>query len=366
MIRALNLINSMDLNQGGPPEVIRNLKKILNKDHKTISVLCLNRLKILMLLKFIFFTKARSKFYKFLNKYDIIHAHTIWSAKVAFLALFANSLGIKVIFSSHGYLDDWSMTHSVLKKKFFYLLILKRLFLRSNVFFSNIGEYQDSKKKFFYADKFVIPNGINFDIFDQTQEKKKILDKKKIIYFGRIHEKKGIEILLEAIRELPKNYFEKYYFEITGPGEIDYTFKINKMIKNYNIGNYVTMLSPKKGKEKIVYLQEADVFVLPSYEEGDSIALKEAMSAKNAVIISEQCRLDLVEKENAGFIIKTEKESLKNALLKLNDCDLDMMADNSKNIIKTYFDNDHCAKRVMKIYEDIHTGSFLSKDWISD
>ena len=53
----------------------------------------------------------------------------------------------------------------------------------------------------------------------------------------------------------------------------------------------------------------------------------------------------MVEKENAGFIIKTEKESLKNALLKLNDCDLDMMANNSKNIIKKYFDNDHCAER---------------------
>ena len=32
MIRVLNLINSMDLKQGGPPEVIRNLKKSLNKD----------------------------------------------------------------------------------------------------------------------------------------------------------------------------------------------------------------------------------------------------------------------------------------------------------------------------------------------
>ena len=138
------------------------------------------------------------------------------------------------------------------------------------------------------------------------------------------------------------------------------------MIKDYNLDNYVTMLSPKKNREKIVYLQEADIFVLPSYEEGDSIALKEAMSANNTVIISEQCRLDLVETENAGIIIKTEKESLKNALLKLNDCDLDMMANNSKNIIKKYFDNNNCAKRVLKIYEDIHTGSFLSEDWISD
>ncbi len=365
MIRALNLVNSMDLTQGGPPEVIRNLKKSLNKDKKIISVLCLDRLKISMILKLIFSRKARSKIFRFLSKYDIIHSHTIWSFKVALLTFFANSLGIKVIFSSHGYLDDWSMSHSVFKKKIFYILFLRKLFLRSNIFFSNIGEYKDSKKEFNFADKFVIPNGIDFNIFNKKQ-KKKFFHKKKIIYFGRIHEKKGIEILLKAIKKLPKNFFEKFSFEITGPGESDYTFKINKIIKDYNIDNYVTMLSPKKGKEKIDYLQDADVFVLPSYEEGDSIALKEAMSAYNAVIISEQCRLDLVEKENAGFIIKTEEESLKNALLKLNDHDLEIMANNSKKIIKKYFDNDYCAKRVLKIYEDLHTGSFLSKDWISD
>ena len=164
---------------------------------------------------------------------------------------------------------------------------------------------------------------------------------------------------------MPESFFEKYTFEITGPGESDYTLKINRMIKNFGIGNYVSMLLPKQGKEKIEYLLDADVFVLPSYEEGDSIALKEAMSAKNAVIISEQCRLDLVEKEKAGFIIKTEKDSLKNALLRLKDHNLEMMGNNSKNIIKKYFDNEYCAKRVLRIYEDIHTGSFLSKDWIS-
>ena len=80
MIRALNLVNSMDLKEGGPPEVIRNLKKSLNKDQKKIiSVMCLDRLKISMILKLIFFKKARSKFFKFLNKYDIVHAHSIWS-----------------------------------------------------------------------------------------------------------------------------------------------------------------------------------------------------------------------------------------------------------------------------------------------
>lgn len=363
MIKVLNILESMDLGQGGPPEVIRNLKKSLNKNEKTISVLCTVRLRSKMVLKFLFSSKARSKLFRFLNQYDIIHAHTIWSLKICLLSHFANTLGIKVIFSSHGYLDDWSMSHSVFKKKLFYYLILRKLFLRSNIFFSNIGEYEDSKFKLSYADKFVIPNGINTIMYDQDYEKKKS-HKKKIIYFGRIHEKKGIEILLKAIKELPESFFDRYVFEITGPGEIEYINKINKMIKDDKIAKHVSMLQPKSGKHKIKYLQESDVFVLPSYEEGDSIALKEAMSAQNAVIISEQCRLGLVEDEEAGFIIKTEKESLKKALLELDKHDLEKMGKNSRKIINDYFDNDYCANRVLKIYEDIHTGSFLSKDWI--
>ena len=362
MIRTLHVIESMDLKQGGPPEVIRNLKKGLNKKRKAISVLRLNKLYFRMFLGFIIFPKAKSKLFKFLNKYDIIHTHSIWSIKVTFLVSVANSLGIKVIFSSHGYLDDWSMSHSILKKKIFYNLILKKQFLRSNIFFSNIGEYEDSKSKFSFADKFVIPNGINSLIYEKEFEKKNY--KKKIVYFGRIHEKKGIEILLETIKELPKEYFQRYAFEITGPGEINYINKINKIIKDYNIEKFISMLSPKTGEDKIKYLQSSDVFLLPSYEEGDSIALKEAMSAHNAVIISEQCRLELVKKEKAGFVIETKKDSLKKALLALDNCDLKKMGINSKNIIKKYFDNDHCANRVFKIYEDIHTGSFVSKDWI--
>lgn len=365
MLKVLNVLNSMDLKQGGPPEVIRNLKKSLNKDKNIISVLPLSRITNKMILQFLFSKKARSKFCKFLNNYDIVHSHTIWSGKIAILAYFANTLGVKVIFSSHGYLDDYSMSQSVLKKKLFYTLILKKLILRSNIFFSNIGEYKDSKLRISYADKFVIPNGINSSIYKRKSKKINSLQK-KIIYFGRIHEKKGIEILLSAIKELPEKYFERYIFEITGPGEIEYTNKVNKMINDLKIDKYVSMLPPKKGDEKIKYLLDADVFVLPSYEEGDSIALKEAMSACNAVIISEQCRLELVKEKKAGFIIKTEKNSLKNALIELDNNDLEIMGNNSKKIIEEYFDNDNCANRVLKIYEDIHTGSFISKDWISN
>ena len=110
--------------------------------------------------------------------------------------------------------------------------------------------------------------------------KKKFFKKKRLFILVGFMKKKGIEILLQAIKELPESFFEKYIFEITGPGESDYTLKINRMIKNFGIDNYVTMLLPKKGKEKIEYLLNADVFVLPSYEEGDLDCVKRSDVSK--------------------------------------------------------------------------------------
>ena len=363
MIRVLNIVNSMDLKQGGPPEVIRNLKKRINKQNKIISVLSTNRISVIQFLKIIFSNKARLKLLNFLDKFDIVHCHSIWSPKIAILANYSISLGIKVIFSSHGYLDDWSLKHSVIKKKIYSVLIMNSLIKKSKIFFSNIGEFNDSSKKFSFGDVFVIPNGIDNSLFKITKSNE-INKKKKIIFFGRIHEKKGIEILLQAINEMPEEFFEKFYLEITGPGETQYINKIKKMIKIFKIEDCVSIQPPKTGKNKIIYLQSSDIFILPSYEEGDSIALKEAMSAGNAVIISEQCRLNLVEDEKAGIIVKTDKNSIKRALNKIKDFNLDEMGENSKKIMHKYFENDFCSDRVLKIYEDIHTGSVNSKDWI--
>lgn len=364
MLKVLNLIDSMDPKQGGPPEAIRNLKRSLNKKKKIIYVLSVDNFSFLQILKFIFYKKSKLKICKFINKFDILHCHSIWNYKIILLAQISNSLGLKVIFSSHGYLDDWSLRRSIIKKKIFLFLILNRLLLNAKLFFSNIGEYNESKKKIKFGDVFVIPNGIDTSLYKKLVQHQKVTLKKKIIYFGRIHKKKGIEIFLEAIKEMPDNFFENYFFEITGPGEKNYVSKIREMIKKFKIEKFVSIEKPKSSKEKINYLQNADIFVLPSYEEGDSIALKEAMSASNMVIISEQCRLPIVEKENAGFIIKTSKESIKNALKKLKYSNLSVMGENSKKIISKYFENDICSNRVLKIYEDIHTGAINSNDWL--
>ena len=112
------------------------------------------------------------------------------------------------------------------------------------------------------------------------------------------------------------------------------------------------------------YLKTADIFILPSYEEGDSIALKEVMALGIPVIISKQCRMPLVQEKGAGEIIETTVDSIKKSLIGLESWDLNEMGLRGRNLIETHFDNKICSQRLFKVYEDIYTGSHNSPDWI--
>ena len=118
------------------------------------------------------------------------------------------------------------------------------------------------------------------------------------------------------------------------------------------------------GEKKINYLSNANIFVLPSFEEGDSIALKEALSLSIPVIISRQCRMDVVKEYNSGLIINSNTKDLYKSLLEISNKDLPLMGKNSRKLMEDKFSIYDISERVLQIYKDIHCGSKTSRDWI--
>ena len=54
--------------------------------------------------------------------------------------------------------------------------------------------------------------------------------------------------------------------------------------------------------EKKKLFSECDIFILPSEDEADSVAIKEALSAGLPVIISKNCKFQIKEKETKQFV----------------------------------------------------------------
>ena len=89
------------------------------------------------------------------------------------------------------------------------------------------------------------------------------------------------------------------------------------------------------------------------------------MSLDLPVIISEQCRLNIVGEKKAGFVIKTNVNDITKKLIGLKKINFDQMGNISRNIIEKYFNNENCVKDLLLVYEDIYTGSHISKKWIN-
>ena len=211
-MRIISIVESMSLSQGGPPEVVRNNAKIINEKKMFLSILKLTQFSIFYLLKSFFQKKKKTKLIKFLQKFDIIHFHNLWSFKVIIIAYYARRLGLKYIFISHGYLDEWSMNEKFIKKKLFLIFFLQKAILQcSGFYFFSKEEYEEAKKNINFPDIFIIPNGSDLTTFHIKKNLKYNKKLKKIIFFGRIHKKKGIEILLQALQKLPRSFFESFF-----------------------------------------------------------------------------------------------------------------------------------------------------------
>ena len=79
--------------------------------------------------------------------------------------------------------------------------------------------------------------------------------------------------------------------------------------------SHTTITGFVSGELKLALLQDADLFVLPSYYENFGIAVAEAMVTATPVVISDQVHIwQEVHNAQAGWITEIELQSLTNSL----------------------------------------------------
>lgn len=134
--------------------------------------------------------------------------------------------------------------------------------------------------KNFYMDNFgfkadqivVLPNPVKIPgEIPQRISSKKV----KFLFLGRIGERKGVFDLIEAFSTLLEQEKHSSELIIAGDGEVE---KARNIVKNLQLERYINILNWVNEEQRDALLEKADVFVLPSYNEGMPMALLEAMS----------------------------------------------------------------------------------------
>ena len=180
-------------------------------------------------------------------------------------------------------------------------------------------------------------------------------DGRVILFLGRLHRNKGIQLLLEASAELLKNDKNNYRLVIAGTDE-GYGGYLTQRVKELGIEESVVFTGSIFGRDKLEAYVDADVFVTtPTNYEETSLAALEACAAGTPVIVTERNAIPGLTECEAGFQIHYDKAELRNTLLKvLEDSSLrQKMGNNARKLIEDKYALKVVAARLENIFLDI-------------
>lgn len=254
--------------------------------------------------------RARDEALQALRNLDVLHLHAPWISSNLQLATLCRRIGLPYILSPHGMLDDWSMAQKTLKKRL-YLAVAGNRLLRgaSRIHCTARGELEQAGKWFDAARGVVLPLLVDLSEFRAlpgpraAREKFPFLSEETptLLYLSRLHHKKGIWALLDAVALLRKRGCA-VRLVMAGPGEEALLNHLERRAVELGVQDAVHLPGMIRGVEKISLYQAADLFVLPTSQENFGLVLFEALACETAVLTTRGVDI-WPELQQAGAVI---------------------------------------------------------------
>ncbi|MDB5086171.1 MAG: glycosyl transferase family 1 [Mucilaginibacter sp.] len=200
-----------------------------------------------------------------------------------------------------------------------------------------------------------------------SQHCSKLAGQPYFLFLSRLHEKKGVDILIEAYTALGEQYPVIPKLVIAGPGlETVFGERIQKMAnKNTFSKNNIFFTGMLTGNAKWGAYYGCDAFVLPSHQENFGIAVAEALACSKPVLISDQVNI-WREINNGGIIGSDTFEGTKEIIekwLNLSGGEKKSMSDNAWKI---YHDNFESTPAAQKFYNVLRSLVLANKSKMTD
>ena len=285
------------------------------------------------------------------NGYDIVHCHTpIASICTRLACRKARKHGTKVIYTAHGFhfykgapLKNWLLFYPAEKLCAHFTDTLITI---------NQEDYNLARKKMKAKSVEYVPGvGVDTSKFanveiDRDKKRQELdipVDKKLLISVGELNENKNHETVIRALQDI-----KDVCYIVVGKG--DKQQMLEKLIDDLDMSDRVFLLGYRQDIGEL--LKMSDLFVFPSYREGLSVSVMEAMSSGLPVVCSDiRGNCDLID-ENGGVLFDPHNvEDCKKAIIKALNSSLDAMG--KHNQIKT---GDFDLKKVHEKMNDIYSG----------
>ncbi len=250
-----------------------------------------------------------------IKDYDIVHGHGFYVTPNFIFGKLARKNKIPFVYHVHGAFNPWILNRSVLKKKLVHLLFENKNFEYAKLWRALTNKEADQIRSFGIKSPIVVaPNGIHLEEFDSVlAPSANHRKKKRILFLARIHPVKGLDMLVRAWKEM-EDLLNDWELIVAGPDENGYQRKLELLIKKCQLVGSVKFVGPVFGRKKVEILKSSDLFILPSYSEGFSVAILEAMACCVPVIATDACNFPEIQTEAGGWVCQATLDGVKSAL----------------------------------------------------
>lgn len=255
---------------------------------------------------------------KHIQQYDAVIVEGLWQYHSfgAWRALRQSDIPYFVF--SHGMLDFWFKQQYPLKhlKKWLYWPWAEYRVLRDAkaVFFTGEEERLRAKKSFwlYQCNEKVVSIGTSIPMQHLVEQKIKFFEKfpylqnkQLLIFLGRIHQKKGCDLLIKAFAQVAKQEKQNLplHLVMAGPDSSNWQAKLEKMVAQLAITHQVTWTGLLDDQLKWGALSSSEALILPSHHENFGMVVAEAMACSKPVLISNQVGIwREIEQDGAGIV----------------------------------------------------------------
>ena len=305
------------------------------------------------------------KIRKEIKKYDIVHIHEHRHSLAIAASHYASKNNIPYVIQAHGSVLPFFQKEK-LKEIFDKLWGFKILKNASKVFaLTNVEKEQYLKMGVEEERIEIVPLGIDIEEYSKLPSKGNFREKyniseddKLLLFIGRIHKIKGLDLLVNSLDVLNREYIKKNVenlkLAIIGPDN-GFLAELKKVIADLDLEENIIITGPLFNKDKIEAIVDCDIFIMPSQYESFTTSGLEAMACGKPLILTKNNHIHTWVDNNTGLSAEYDKNDLADKIQKLL-ADEKLMEKFGKNGLKEIKENynwDSIEKKIDLIYREL-------------
>jgi glycosyltransferase involved in cell wall biosynthesis len=259
--------------------------------------------------------QLRSRVFEEATGLDILHSHGLWMFPNLYARQAAIRLGIPLVVSPRGMLEEWSLGQSR-TKKFIVWHLFERVNLAAAALLHATSDMEASslRKLGLRQPIAIIPNGVDQSTDDLPVDREiletthpELIGRRWLLFLSRIHPKKGVAELLTVWRKV-ESRFPDWQLILAGPDLDGYALAARR--RSRGIEGRVTFTGMLTGSKKRSALSNSELFILPTHSENFGVAIAEALAAGLPVITTKGAPWRELETHRCGWWIDLNESEL--------------------------------------------------------